>query len=719
MTRSHWSEAIAIACAAGFAVAAPVASSPDPRPADSDSAPLAPRVDPVTASIAAGLVTSILTGIAGSVAADGRAQVWASVQADGPDGDDIMADEDYDKNDSWFNLEYYLDADTGRDTAPNGGDPHITYADVHYVYSSGAWRPNTTDYGAAGTIGGFVYNFAWAKPDTTPVAGSTNDTAAASVCLFAMGARVIKTWTATSGADASLRGTTDTIGSHAAGGLFFNSGDFTVSRLNNAALVTPVGTGAVDLFHDNATSDGTNALYPRPFFGLSASLDGRLQYSLDTLDADNTYLRDDEAAHAELTIAGAALDLRPLVVDRYHGDGSEKTDEELIDEYFASAVGLSVIAPSQAQVGYSPNVVAFVPVRPGEAIDASGAPAWAQDLLPSLAQNAVEPQPGEDPEESYGALWGVLVAVEGTLDAALDLAASTPGSPIRDLLDANPGQDTFEIEFSIASGGGAGVTSQAIATVSPPPPVTVVTDDVVDNESEIVPEVSFAPFVPFGGSGFTPRHSIGKVFDLPPEAFAIIGAQFGVEQSFEPQRGAQDITLRLWTPDNLNGERVIGGSAWRPVGESHFLVPHDQLFSVPVSLNTPIAADGGGQIFAEIEGGVWPQSGPVEQQFVLGATLASQPSPDFYHDQSYGDQAVSTADVGMIGNAIITLTALVTEPGCGPADLNHDGILDLIDISLFLQAFLSGQPAADLNNDGILDLQDINVFISTFLGGCA
>jgi hypothetical protein len=56
---------------------------------------------------------------------------------------------------------------------------------------------------------------------------------------------------------------------------------------------------------------------------------------------------------------------------------------------------------------------------------------------------------------------------------------------------------------------------------------------------------------------------------------------------------------------------------------------------------------------------------------------------------------------------------------CGPADLNADGLLDLADITGFVQAFQSGQPAADFAAPaGIFDLADITAFIAAFLAGC-
>ncbi|HHN78499.1 MAG TPA: hypothetical protein ENK11_07495, partial [Phycisphaerales bacterium] len=56
-------------------------------------------------------------------------------------------------------------------------------------------------------------------------------------------------------------------------------------------------------------------------------------------------------------------------------------------------------------------------------------------------------------------------------------------------------------------------------------------------------------------------------------------------------------------------------------------------------------------------------------------------------------------------------------PAC-PADLNGDGILDLLDVGAFVTAFTSMNPDADLNGDGVLDLNDVALFLDLFTNGC-
>ena len=58
-------------------------------------------------------------------------------------------------------------------------------------------------------------------------------------------------------------------------------------------------------------------------------------------------------------------------------------------------------------------------------------------------------------------------------------------------------------------------------------------------------------------------------------------------------------------------------------------------------------------------------------------------------------------------------------PGCNAADLAEPyDILDLSDITAFVGAFTTQDPAGDLNGDGIYDLSDITAFVDAFLAGC-
>lgn len=86
----------------------------------------------------------------------------------------------------------------------------------------------------------------------------------------------------------------------------------------------------------------------------------------------------------------------------------------------------------------------------------------------------------------------------------------------------------------------------------------------------------------------------------------------------------------------------------------------------------------------------------------------------------YGDVDTSglTADQTAAGNDFGVQNLLVIENRpCNEADLNADGILDLTDINVFVNAFVNQQPAGDINGDGVWDLTDLNEFITAFFLG--
>jgi|GEM_PF-6815526 len=53
-----------------------------------------------------------------------------------------------------------------------------------------------------------------------------------------------------------------------------------------------------------------------------------------------------------------------------------------------------------------------------------------------------------------------------------------------------------------------------------------------------------------------------------------------------------------------------------------------------------------------------------------------------------------------------------------PPDFSNDNVLDLADVQVFVDRFLSGDPSADVNADGVLDTGDLGAFVAAFLAGC-
>jgi hypothetical protein len=72
------------------------------------------------------------------------------------------------------------------------------------------------------------------------------------------------------------------------------------------------------------------------------------------------------------------------------------------------------------------------------------------------------------------------------------------------------------------------------------------------------------------------------------------------------------------------------------------------------------------------------------------------------------------------GGSWADVVPVAVEPGCNGADVAEPlGVLDLNDVTAFVDAFVSGYPIADLASPaGILDLSDVTAFIDAFLGGC-
>ncbi len=53
-----------------------------------------------------------------------------------------------------------------------------------------------------------------------------------------------------------------------------------------------------------------------------------------------------------------------------------------------------------------------------------------------------------------------------------------------------------------------------------------------------------------------------------------------------------------------------------------------------------------------------------------------------------------------------------------PADINGDGVIDVLDFFAFIVAFDNGDPAADLDGNGVIDVLDFFAFVSLFNDGC-
>ncbi|MEZ6319379.1 MAG: S8 family serine peptidase [Phycisphaerales bacterium] len=59
-----------------------------------------------------------------------------------------------------------------------------------------------------------------------------------------------------------------------------------------------------------------------------------------------------------------------------------------------------------------------------------------------------------------------------------------------------------------------------------------------------------------------------------------------------------------------------------------------------------------------------------------------------------------------------------TSTACSVADIDANGTLNLDDVNLFANAFITGDLAADMDNNGTLNLDDVNLFAAAFIAGC-
>lgn len=74
-------------------------------------------------------------------------------------------------------------------------------------------------------------------------------------------------------------------------------------------------------------------------------------------------------------------------------------------------------------------------------------------------------------------------------------------------------------------------------------------------------------------------------------------------------------------------------------------------------------------------------------------------------------------DAGALGGVLLGRWTLERAGAC-PADLNGDAVLNLDDVSLFVDAYVRGDAPADVDSNGLFDTSDIGLFVEFFLVGC-
>lgn len=137
----------------------------------------------------------------------------------------------------------------------------------------------------------------------------------------------------------------------------------------------------------------------------------------------------------------------------------------------------------------------------------------------------------------------------------------------------------------------------------------------------------------------------------------------------------------------------------------------------------------------------WPHTGATRtlHNYAANRTWTLYP-PERIGDIN-GDGVVDLADRQAVFARYQQNTSEPVEPGIEMIDANGDGVfdfadvlliglpcaadlappygvLDLSDISTFVQGFMTQNPIADLSGEGVFDLQDISMFVTAFTGGC-
>lgn len=94
----------------------------------------------------------------------------------------------------------------------------------------------------------------------------------------------------------------------------------------------------------------------------------------------------------------------------------------------------------------------------------------------------------------------------------------------------------------------------------------------------------------------------------------------------------------------------------------------------------------------------------VGQQFIYGSTLAGGSTVE-----------ASTAAVVIVGSDQVAVTAIrLPNPVYRPGDINHDGRINIFDLSILLSNYGRIGTVADINHDGIVNIFDLSILLSRY-----
>jgi hypothetical protein len=204
----------------------------------------------------------------------------------------------------------------------------------------------------------------------------------------------------------------------------------------------------------------------------------------------------------------------------------------------------------------------------------------------------------------------------------------------------------------------------------------------------------FAPGVTFGSRNF------GFAASFPPFVF----------------RGSDGVPILAFTAEFHSGPDTSLAAGHTPATDEFLLVELDALYeSFGLDLLVRGTPATGASVYrlTLLRGGDAVWEGESAADAFVGVTLPG----GFDAVRVVGVQAGgAAAAIEVVDNVVVG--GRVPE-GCNAADLaDPRGLLDLADITAFVDAFVDMSDAADLSTDGLLDLADITAFVGAFVGGC-
>ncbi|RIK74105.1 MAG: hypothetical protein DCC67_17020 [Planctomycetota bacterium] len=429
-----------------------------------------------TAISAAALAKDILKDISDKLKGDVSARTDAQAESIGVDADDLGVRAAADEFDGPFGLEWELEAWTtletgGTELGPNAGDAHSGYAQMTVEWKDGAWVVAKKDNGDPRREA-----FAWAKKDTTPVAGSTNPTAAAAVATFSVNGAIRDGWTIKD-ADAPAAVGQAPLGHESMQNVKLEPADgVDVTGLSTAAYVWRLDEFQIqDVVVEGetlaeVTPPQAEVVIGHSFLQLEASSDFRRRYvssggasplvdsivALQNAAADASHGTQDLSNAADLTVAGGRIPLAPASIPR-----GALSDREVIEQYLLSR---TVVPPEHAQAGYAPNVTLYALLGGSHGFSPSselGLEGGFADASEFSALNGVA-------DFNLADMVGLTVEITGSLTDAMNLAYQTPGHAIQPFFAGTQVNDTVALDMTFTSSEEVYANSEETITIDEP-----------------------------------------------------------------------------------------------------------------------------------------------------------------------------------------------------------------------------------------------------------